>query len=441
MPAQAQSLLDLYQAARSFDAPYQSAQAQLQASQARVGQARAALLPQISLQAGAQRSATDLSISGVPIPGVPDTSSSRYNTLNAGLNGTQPLYRPVNGIGWDQSRKQFEQAQAQLIAAEQDLIVRLSQAYFDVLAAADSLLTVRAQKKEVEQQLQSAQRNFKLGNATITDSREAQSRFDLVVAQEIGAENDLHVKQLALDQLTGRPNSRPHPLAQPITLPSPQPDNVDAWVSRAVARHPSVLQNRMALDIASMEIAKAKAGHLPTLDLQANLGQQRYPDGNGSVATPGMPAMAQNTAYHTNTASIGLVFNWSLFTGLSVVNRVREAQALQDKARSDLANTERTVSQAARAAFFGVQSGLSQVRAYEAAEQSSLTSLQANQLGYKVGARINIDVLNAQSQLYQTRRDLAKARYDVLTGLLRLQQAAGTLKAADLEPINRLLEN
>jgi outer membrane protein len=429
-PAQAQSLLELYQSARGYDAPYQSAQAQLQASQARAGQARAALLPQIGLQAGAQRNAMDFSLAGM------GSSSTSYNTLNGTLAGSQPLYRPANSIGWDQGRKQVELAQAQLSAAEQDLIVRLSQAYFDVLAAADSLRVVRALKNAVAEQLQSAQRNFELGNATITDSREAQARFDLAVAQEIAAGNDLRVKQLALDQLTGRPGSQPHPLVQPIVLPAPEPDNADAWVNRAIEQHPAVLQGRMALDIARMETAKAKTGHLPTVDLQVSLSQQRYPGGNPAFITT--PSVA-SAAYRATNASIGVVLNWPLFAGFAVENRVRETLALQDKAQSDLDNAERTVTQATRAAFFGVQSGLSQVQALQAAEQSSLTALQANQLGYQVGVRINIDVLNAQSQLYQTRRDLAKARYDVLTGLLRIKQAAGTLQPADLEPINRLL--
>ena len=424
--AQAQSLLELYQTAHGYDAPYQSALANAQASQARADQARAGLLPQVGLQAGAQRNWAETNVAG-------QSSSRSFNVLNGSIVGSQPLYRPANRITWDQGQRAAEAARVQLHSVEQDLIVRLSQAYFDVLAAEESLAFVRALKAAVAEQLESAKRNFEVGNATITDSREAQARFDLARAQEIAAENDLHVKQLALDQLVGQAGSQPRPLAQPIVLPMPQPDNAEAWVNLAVEQHPAVVQSRMALELARMETAKAKTGHLPTVDLQASVGQNRYPDGNPSVSA------APSARYRSTNAGVGVVLNWPLFAGFAVENRVRETLSLEDKARADLENIQRTVAQATRAAYFGVQSGHGQVAALEAAEQSSLTALQANQLGYQVGVRINIDVLNAQSQLYQTRRDLARARYDVLVGLLRLKQASGTLTADDLLPINQML--
>ena len=424
--AQAQSLLELYQTAHGYDAPYQSALANAQASQARADQARAGLLPQVGLQAGAQRNWAETNVAG-------QSSSRSFNVLNGSIVGSQPLYRPANRITWDQGQRAAEAARVQLHSVEQDLIVRLSQAYFDVLAAEESLAFVRALKAAVAEQLESAKRNFEVGNATITDSREAQARFDLATAQEIAAENDLRVKKLALDQLVGLTGVDPRPLAQPIVLPQPQPQDVNTWVDRAVKQHPAVVQSRMALDIARLETAKAKTGHLPTVDLQASVGQNRYPDGNPSVSA------APSARYRSTNAGVGVVLNWPLFAGFAVENRVRETLSLEDKARADLENIQRTVAQATRAAYFGVQSGHGQVAALEAAEQSSLTALQANQLGYQVGVRINIDVLNAQSQLYQTRRDLARARYDVLVGLLRLKQASGTLSADDLLPINQML--
>ena len=424
--AQAQSLLELYQTAHGYDAPYQSALANAQASQARADQARAGLLPQVGLQAGAQRNWAETNVAG-------QSSSRSFNVLNGSIVGSQPLYRPANRITWDQGLRAAEAARVQLDSVEQDLIVRLSQAYFDVLAAEESLAFVRALKAAVAEQLESAKRNFEVGNATITDSREAQARFDLATAQEIAAENDLRVKKLALDQLVGLTGVDPRPLAQPIVLPQPQPQDVNTWVDRAVKQHPAVVQSRMALDIARLETAKAKTGHLPTVDLQASVGQNRYPDGNPSVSA------APSARYRSTNAGVGVVLNWPLFAGFAVENRVRETLSLEDKARADLENIQRTVAQATRAAYFGVQSGHGQVAALEAAEASSLTALQANQLGYQVGVRINIDVLNAQSQLYQTRRDLARARYDVLVGLLRLKQASGTLTADDLLPINQML--
>ena len=425
--ASSQSLVDLYNAATGFDAALQSARAQLEASTARADQARAGLLPQLGLQAGANRNWTEAKVASV-------NSSQTYNALNGSLVGSQPLYRPANRLTWDQGKIQSEIALQELDSANQDLIVRLGQAYFDVLAAQDSLTFVRALKASVAEQLESAKRNFEVGNATITDSREAQARFDLARAQEIAAENELHVKQLALDQLVGRTGTTPHPLVQPIELPQLIPASVDEWVSQAEEQHPAVRQSRLALHVSELETAKAKTGHLPTVDLQTSVGLTRYPDGNPNIAS------APTSQASTRNASVGVVMNWPLFAGFSVQNRIRETLSLEDKARADLENARRTVAQATRAAFFGVRSGAGQVEALKAAEASSQTALEANQLGYQVGVRINIDVLNAQSQLYQTKRDLAKARYDVLMGMLRLKQASGMLTADDLIPINQMLQ-
>ncbi|MBP9831233.1 MAG: TolC family outer membrane protein, partial [Polaromonas sp.] len=283
-------------------------------------------------------------------------------------------------------------------------------------------------KAAVAEQLASAKRNFEVGTSTITDSREAQARFDLVTAQEIAAMNDVQVKKMALDQLVGKTGVQPKPLAVPANLPAPTPNDVNAWVAHAEAAHPSVVQARIAVDIAKLETTKAEAGHKPTLDLTASYGANRSIGSATSTATT-----------RSNSGTVGLALNLPLFAGFAVQNRVKETLALEDKAQSDLDNAKRSVAQATRTAFYGVQSGLSSVKAIEAAEASSQSALEANKLGYQVGVRINIDVLNAQSQLFQTKRDLAKARYDVLMGNLKLRQANGTLKADDLAPVNALL--
>lgn len=420
-PAQAQNLVTLYEAARGFDAAYQSAQAQYQASVARAAQAQAGLLPSAGLAAGASRSTLNVD--------TPATDRS-YGTQSASLNASQPLYRPANRATYEQAQRQVEQASAQLDTSTQDLLVRVSQAYFDVLAAQDSLSFVRAQKAAVAEQLAFAKRNFEVGSATITDTREAQARFDLVLAQEIAAVNDLRVKQLALDQLVGKGGSTPRPLALPAALPALLPADVAAWVEPSQQGHPLVRQARLGLEVAQLETRKAEAGHLPTLDLVASYGVQR--NLNGTNLSP--------VDNRVRAGNVGLSFNLPLFAGFAVQNRVRETLSLEDKARADLDAAQRGVAQATRAAYYGVLSGLGQVKALEAAEASSQSALEANQLGYQVGVRINIDVLNAQSQLFQTKRDLARARYDVLVGGLRLRQANGSLKADDLGPVNALLQ-
>ena len=422
--AQAQSLSTLVEQARGFDAAWQGAQAQLQAAGSRAEQARAGLLPNAALTGGANYSRTDMTRG--PLPDVRVNSPGQ--TL--GLQASQPLYRPANRIGFEQGQRGIDFAQAQLEGAEQDLLIRVSQAYFDVLAAQDTLTFVRAQKAAVAEQLAAAKRNFEVGTTTVTDEREARARHDLVTAQEIAADNDLLVKRLALDQVVGRVGTAPLPLAQPVQLPGVQPDDVNNWVRMSEERQPQVRQALMALDVAKLETDKAKTGHLPTVDLQASYNVQRTP--NGTVLMPGV-----NT--RTNVATVGVALNVPLFAGFAVQNRIKETLALEEKARADLDNARRTVAQAARTAFFGVQSGLSQVAALQAAEASSQSALDANKLGYQVGVRINIDVLNAQSQLYQTKRDLAAARYNVLVSTLRLKQVAGTLSNADVTAVDALL--
>ena len=430
-PVQAQSLVELLNAARSYDAPWQSAKAQLDASVARADQARAGLLPSAALSGSVSRAHNELSASSLP-----SRATSGMTTQSVGINASQPLYRPANRIALQQGLHGVDLARAQLDAATQDLLVRVSQGYFDVLAAQDTLTFVQAQKAAVSEQLAAAKRNFEVGTSTVTDSREAQARFDLVRAQEIAAENDLRVKNLALDQLVGKDATQPLPLATPLPplpLLALEPDNVAAWVQQAqdATTQPLLRQAAIALAVAELETQKAQTGHLPTVDLQAGYNVQRSP--NGTMTLPGVNS-------RVNNASIGVALNLPLFAGFAVQNRVKETLALQDKVRADFDDLRRTLAQNTRAAFYGVQSGQGQVKALEAAELSSQSALEANQLGYQVGVRINIDVLNAQSQLYQTKRDLAQARYNLLLGKLKLRQAAGTLTEADVQAINALLQ-
>lgn len=419
--APAQNLVTLFDAAKGYDAAYKSAQSLYTANLAKADQAIAALLPTAGLSTTANKTTVDL------LSGALAGQSKSFSSLSANLSAVQPLYRPANLATYRQGLKQAELASAQLKAAEQDLIVRVSQAYFDVLASRDSLAFVQAQKTAVAEQLAAAKRNFEVGTSTITDTREAQARYDLVLAQEIAADNDLRVKKMALDLLVGNSNTEPKSLLLPVQLQAPQPADINTWVMQSAELHPSIAQARVALDIAKFEIEKAQAGHKPTLDLSIGYAPTRYKDGYTA------------TQVDTNATSMNLNFNMPLFAGFATQNRIKETVALEDKARADVDTAERSVAQATRTAYLGLQSGLGQVKALAAAEASSQSALDANMLGYKVGVRINIDVLNSQSQLYQTKRDLAKARYDVLVGQLKLRQANGSLKADDLQAVNALL--
>jgi len=425
--ARAQSLKDLYEAARAFDATYLSARAQAESAQYRAAQADALARPSAALNASAIASR-------LQIPLVSKTTGQNIgkitgdsNTAKASVDARYPLFNRSNDAVIEQAQKALLVAQADFEAAEQDLIVRVTQAYFDALAAQDTLTLSRTSKLAISEQLASAKRNFEVGTATITDTREAQARFDLAVATEIAADNDLRNKRIALSYLVGRAEIAPKRLLEPVVLPPVVPNNVETWVGNADVVHPQVRKAQLALDVAQLETAKARAGQTPTIDAIASIGPARS---SGDLATLGGIS---------TTGSLGVQMNWPLYTGGATQNRIKETLVLEDKSRSDLEGARRAVGQTTRVAFWGVLSGESQVKALEAAEASSKLALEATQLGYKVGVRVNLDVLNAQTQLFQTQRDLAKARYDVLVGGLKLRQAAGDLKAEDIDPVNAML--
>ena len=414
--AQAQSLQELYDTARGYDATYLAARALAESAQAKADQAHALRRPSVNATLGANRSSVETSV-----------VNGTGNVTSAGLNAQQSLFNRANDASISQADLGIESAKADLQTADQELIVRVSQAYFDVLAAQDALATAQASKKGIAEQLASAKRNFEVGTSTITDTREAQARYDLATAQEIAADNDLLTKRIALDQLVGRTGVTPRPLATPFAPPPITPTGVDEWVSFTDTA-PAVRKAQLGYDVAQLETTKARAGHLPTVGLSGSVGRS-HTTGNNPQLTPG----------NANTTSIGVQLNLPLFAGFSVQNRIKETLSLEEQSRNTLEAARRSVAQGTRQAFFGVQSLQAQVKALEAAESSSQLALEATQLGYKVGVRVNLDVLNAQTQLFTTQRDLAKARYDVLMNSLKLRQAAGQLAPGDVAAVNSML--
>jgi len=417
----AQSLLELFDAAREFDAPFKSVQLQAEATKRKVAQAQAKLGPSVNLNLNANTNSIDTNLA----------AARGYSAGTATVAGSQALYRPADGAEVSQANLQLKLVDEQLRAAEQDLMVRLSQAYFDVLASQDSLTFVQAQLKAVSEQLAFAKRNFEVGTSTITDTREAQASFDLVVAQEIAATNDVRVKTMALEQLVGKSGLSPKAVTLSAMPEAPQPANVNDWVTMSEQQNPSVQQARIGVDVAKLEIDKANAGLKPTVDLQLSYSLQTNINGTA--------ALAMSKDYNLGLATGAVVLNWPLYTGNALNNRVRESVSLAGKASADLDNATRNIAQATRAAYFGVVSGVGQVKALKAAEESSQVALEANQLGYSVGVRININVLDAQSKLFDTKAKLAKARYDVMVGHLKLRQLSGSLQVQDLQDLNKLL--
>lgn len=417
-------LMGLYREAMTNDAQYTSARFQLEANREKIPQARAGLLPQIGLSATLNQQAVDTHNPSLTIG---QKTHRDFLTQSYGVSLTQPLFRMANLETYEQSKLQVVASEAQFAQAKQDLIVRVSQAYFDVLGAQDTLAFIQAQKRAISEQLASAKRNFEVGTATVTDQQEAQARFDLASAQEIAAQNDLAVKMSALQQIVGRPvQGSLKTLRSDTALTAPQPANIESWIDQSRSSNFLVAAQQALVEISKREIARNRAGHMPTVDLTAQMSHGK----NLAINTVGVTI---------NTAAIGVAVNVPLYAGGAVNARVAEAVKLKEKAEADLDLARRNSEQGARQAFLGVNNGLAQVQALQAAERSSELALKSNQLGYQVGVRINIDVLNSQQQLFSTRRDLAKARYDTLMASLKLKAAAGTLDENDIAQINNFL--
>ncbi|NMF90626.1 TolC family outer membrane protein [Aromatoleum petrolei] len=414
-------LLQVYRDALTNDARFAAARAQYEAGQERVVQGRAGLLPAIGANANTTWNDVDTHTRTF--------GTREYNSNGYGVQLTQPLFRWQNWIQYKQGELQTALAEVQLGQARHDLILRVSQAYFDVLNAQDALAAQSQLKKAASEQLELAKASFEVGTVTITDVHEAQSRFDLASAQEIAAQNDLDVRRQALVQIVGQDPSPLAGLRQGVSLSRPQPDSIAEWATAAEQGSYAVQAQQIAREIAEREVERNRAGHYPTLDVVAAR----------SHNSAGFSSSAAGGSTRTDANSVGLQLNVPIFAGGAVSSREREAAALKIKADADLDDARRSSVLAARQAYLGVTSGMAQVKALEAAQVSSTSALEANRLGYEVGVRINIDVLNAQSQLADTQRQLARARYDTILAQLRLKAAAGTLGEEDVQLIDALL--
>lgn len=418
-------LVSIYREAVASDAQYASARASYLAAQERVAQGKAGLLPQVSANASLSYTELDARFLG----GAAFSGGQRdFGTRVFGVQLTQPLYRPAIWQTYEQGKLQALVSDIQLNAAAQDLMVRVSQAYFDVLQAQANLTFIRAQKSAIAEQLAQAKRNFIVGTATITDTNDAQARYDLSAAQEVAALNELEVKNRALAAIIGKnPGALAAP-AEPIVLSRPDPADMTAWVEQAQASSLQVEVQKTSVEIAGREIKKQQAGHLPTVDATAS-----YSDTRANQSTFGFGSEVRQGV-------IGVQVNVPIYLGGAITSRVREAVANKTKAEQDLEGARRVAVLNTQQAYLGVTAGLAQVTALEQALQSSLVSLESTKLGRDVGVRTSVDVLNAQQQVANARRDLAKARYDTIVAQLKLKQAVGRLTFEDLEAVNRLLQ-
>jgi len=424
---QAADLLETFHAAQANDAQFAAARATQQAGQEKLPQGRALLMPSINLTANSTFNDLTTQYRGAfLIPGA--AGNHRYNSNGYGVTLVQPLFRQQNWIAYSEAELQVAQSEAQFKIAEQDLLLRTAQAYFDVLIAQDSVQLAEAQKTAIKEQLAQAKRNFEVGTATITDTHEAQARHDLTSAQEIAAQNNLEVKRRALQQLINALPQNLKPLGKQFKLEAPQPADMEQWVNDAQLNSPQLSQAQAGAQLAEKEVARNRGGHYPTVDLVANYSQNNASGGSFGVGSD------------STNKSVGVQLNLPIFQGGAVNSKWREAEANRERASQELENARRSVALQTRQAYLGVVSGIAQVKALQQALTSSTSLLDASKLGQEVGVRTNLDVLNAQQQLYATRRDLYQAEYNYLLSQLRLKAAVGTLGEADLSKVNQALD-
>lgn len=424
-PLHAENLYDIFRLAQSNDPTFESARYAYVAAQEKLPQARAGLLPVVNINGNESNNYASSQFSTTPL-GV----NRNVDTWALTLQVTQPLFRAQNYYAYSEAEALVEQARAQLNLAEQNLILRVTQAYFDVIVVQESMEVADKQLKAAEEQLALVKRGFDAGANAITDVHEAKSRADLARSQRIAAMNDLEAKRAELEKIVGQETKPLAVLQSGAIVPRPQPDNVRPWIDQAREFNPAVLAPKAALAAAEVSVTKNRAEYAPTLDLVASHGRNYS---SGSVSTP--------TDFQTLTHStqVGVQFTIPLFAGGGTHSRVSEAIANVGKATAELEVARRQAGTDARQAYAAVVNGLAQIEALESAVESSTSSVKGNQVGYKLGIHMNIDVLNAEQQLYTAQRDLVKARYDTLLQGLKLKAAAGTLGEEDVYAVNQLL--
>ena len=434
LPVGAADLLETYHAAQGQDSVFAAARGARRAGQEKLTQGRSTLLPTVNLTASSTYNKNEVQYNQA-VPSTVIQGTSQFINNGAAINLVMPIYRQNNWQIYSESDLQVAQSEAQFKNAEQDLILRSAQAYFDVLAAQDAVNLAAAQKDAIAEQLAQAKRNFEVGSATITDTLEAQARFDLVDAQAIVAQSTLEIKERTYQQLTNAMPGNLQAVGSAFALETPQPADAEKWVEQGQLGNLQLAAAQAAAELADKEVVRNRGGHYPTLDLVASYGKNKIkPMGEGTFGNG-------NNALDTDqtTSYVGVQLNLPLFTGGSTNSKWREAEANRDRANAELESARRNVDLQTRQAYSGVVNGMSQVMALEQALKSSEKLLEASKLGQEVGVRTNLDVLNAQQQLYSTRRDLSQAKYNYLISRLKLKAATGSLAEDELVVVNQSL--
>lgn len=421
-PGYGEDLLGIYDLARQNDPKLQQAEASYQAEAEVKPQSRALLLPDFSFSANTTDNDQSRTYSIAQFSG-----SGTFNSHGYSFTLTQPIYHHDYFVQYRQAGVRVQQSSEELTAARQDLIVRVSQAYFNVLAAEDVLEFAQSERKANEQQLEQTKQQFKVGLIAITDVNEAQASFDLSRAQEIQAKNQLANAREALRVITGAYHDQLQPLGEKVPLTIPAPADIEAWTTTALDKNPLLLASRHAAEVAQQQVNLLRAGHYPTVDLVVNSSDSV--SGGGSLGSS-----------EVNDTSVALQLNLPIFQGGLVSSKTREAHDRFIQAQQALEEQRRAAINQTRESYLGVTSNISLVNAYSQAIVSNNSRLEATKAGLEVGTRTTVDVLNARRDLFAAKRDYAQARYNYVLSILQLKQAAGTLTRQDLETINKWLQ-
>ncbi|NIM73837.1 MAG: TolC family outer membrane protein [Gammaproteobacteria bacterium] len=415
----ATSLIELFEISQEADPEYQSAVAANQAAQELTPQARSFLLPNLSAGGEVRHNWSDVQKSGQAAA----EGNIDWGDQRADISITQPVYRQDLWVQLEQADLRTRQANAEFAFARQELILRISVRYFDVLRARDQLAFAKAALEAFGQQLKQAQQRFEVGLIAITDVEEAQSGFDLATADVIAAENDLDNAREALREVTGLYTTDLASLGDGMPLVTPQPADINQWTETALRQNLQITAARHAAATAKEEIDRIRAGHLPTLDL---VGRAQYFNTDGGFTFNS----------RTVDGQVGLQLNVPIYEGGLVVSQTRESEHLYQQSLDDLERQRRAVQRQARAAYQNLESDISRVKALVQAVKSTVSAKEAIDAGFQVGTRTSVDVLNAERRVFEARRDLAFSRYDYIINRLTLKQAAGTLSEADVEQVN-----
>jgi outer membrane protein len=420
----ATTLSDLFNVSLESDPEYQGAIAANLASQELTPQARSFLLPNLSAGGAARYNYADVrrSASG-------PTGDTNWGDQQADISLTQPVYHHDLWIQLEQADLRTKRANAEFAFARQDLILRVSERYFDVLRARDQEAFAKAALDAFGQQLKQAQQRFEVGLIAITDVEEAQSGFDLATADVIAAENDLDNAREALREVTGLYTTDLASLGEAMPLVSPDPADINQWTETALRQNLQIAAARHGAANAKEEISRIEAGHYPTLDL---VGRAQYFNSDGGIG-----GIATNN--QTVDGQLGLELNVPLYEGGRVMSQTRESRHLYQASLDDLERQRRAVQRQARAAYQNLESEISRVKALTQAVKSTVSAKEAIDAGFQVGTRTSVDVLNAERRVFEARRDLAFSRYDYVINRLTLKQAAGTLSESDIEQVNSWL--